>query len=102
MLLALGLQMIGPIPASAGETDGDQRSADAAAAYPRERGGNFVLVLSAAYREGLSPRARGKPATPAHINPASGPIPASAGETIFDLVHGRNRRAYPRERGGNA
>ncbi len=50
-------------------------------AYPRERGGNGLIVLALVVGLGLSPRARGKLEQRAAQFGNIGPIPASAGET---------------------
>ena len=52
------------------------------------------------YMTGLSPPARGNPDCTIHSIPASGPIPASAGEPSGTPVMLKSARAYPRQRGG--
>ncbi|CAH1903758.1 hypothetical protein NTGHW29_150002 [Candidatus Nitrotoga sp. HW29] len=58
--IAARVGMIGPIPASAGETLSYNIDIDFQGAYPRERGGNQGSKLPAHSAGGLSPRARGK------------------------------------------
>ncbi len=91
----------GPIPASAGETRGGARAGACRGAYPRERGGNGCYHGCCVAAEGLSPRARGKPAPRPLSGMLVGPIPASAGETRMKMPPQDLLRAYPRERGGN-
>ena len=89
------------IPASAGETVNRDASGNVTGAYPRERGGNLLVSYLVLPLQGLSPRARGKRPSSLEHGGCNGPIPASAGETLAQLVHNLNFRAYPRERGGN-
>ena len=94
--------MGGPIPANAGETKWDRVAVRGSSAYPRERGGNSPAHFVIRFREGLSPRTRGKHNAQLCQHHGDGPIPANAGETAKkNPAHGR-AGAYPRERGGNA
>ncbi len=87
----------GPIPASAGEPP---CPACPAWAYPRERGGTWVIEKERPGRRGLSPRARGNRAGIFFALNAKRPIPASAGEPHGFSSPPEAATAYPRERGG--
>ena len=69
------------IPANAGETGRASRRATATRVYPRERGGDALMVGIASRLAGLSPRTRGRPRRTARRCPTAGSIPANAGET---------------------
>ncbi len=91
---------MGPIPADAGEPPDERTGEIRKGAYPRGRGGTAVEIPERVVVKGLSPRTRGNlPSTAAPI-PASGPIPADAGEPGALLQVRRWMRAYPRGRGG--
>ena len=68
---------------------------------PRKRGGNDTVEENWYAWEGLSPQARGKLSNEFAIPVTKGPIPAGAGETRKITSTIRNKRAYPRRRGGN-
>ena len=91
----------GPIPASAGETSAKSNTAQVPWAYPRKRGGNRNTKGGATLSRGLSPQARGKRVRSVGRCVRSGPIPASAGETIPHATNCSTMWAYPRKRGGN-
>ncbi len=92
----------GPIPACAGETRTTFTVALRTRAYPRMRGGNGLPVFDRAFKEGLSPHARGKPGAIADQVDNIGPIPACAGETAMAKAEMERQGAYPRMRGGNS
>jgi len=75
------LPYTGPIPAGAGETACARSASQAHRAYPRGRGGNQAPRRQRWWRQGLSPRARGKPTSIKTHRRCFGPIPAGAGET---------------------
>ncbi len=93
---------VGPIPACAGEPRCAVRRQTAAWAYPRMRGGTKLAKLTLRLLEGLSPHARGNQRCLGAAEGAEGPIPACAGEPRHIHWHDRQRRAYPRMRGGTA
>ena len=70
----------GPIPASAGEPRRAPSWRLSRWAYPRECGGTAARIWHPDQERGLSPRVRGNPGKSRRAVPASGPIPASAGE----------------------
>ena len=64
-------------------------------------GGNAVMLPIPHWRQGLSPRGRGKPVC-AHCPPKrGGSIPAWAGETQPTACEASARAVYPRVGGGN-
>jgi len=94
------LDLLGPIPASAGEPITGGCWAIRLGAYPRERGGTMFPPTSPCGEAGLSPRARGNRWVVLPHGIPQGPIPASAGEPSRTPKLVAGRRAYPRERGG--
>ncbi len=72
-----------------------------AGAYPRKRGGNYCSDFPEYAQLGLSPQARGKLSANWPDLLCIGPIPASAGETIYETDRKWSDGAYPRKRGGN-
>ena len=95
-------ELLGSIPASAGEPDSGRRSCWPRRVYPRECGGTRVARAGDGQREGLSPRVRGNPRGLGAAGPALGSIPASAGEPCMWRRIGRPSGVYPRECGGTA
>jgi hypothetical protein len=91
----------GPIPAGAGETKENCHVLRLCRAYPRWRGGNMLRYARRVPALGLSPLARGKPATACGSVGGVGPIPAGAGETSSAHPASGFAGAYPRWRGGN-
>ncbi len=95
------LQLLGPIPAGAGETRRLRACRRRCTAYPRGRGGNYPSPILITALVGLSPRARGKLVLPMLRAMCRGPIPAGAGETRMFRSTSSVIWAYPRGRGGN-
>ena len=75
----------GLIPACAGKTHENWRTAVLAGAHPRMRGENVYRGDGRCCELGSSPHARGKPALAAGYASAGGLIPACAGKTLADL-----------------
>ena len=71
-------------------------------AYPRMRGGTVAICTGELSKLGLSPHARGNLFFDCQIIPASGPIPACAGEPHDHRKQHTWRWAYPRMRGGTS
>ena len=93
--------LAGSIPAWAGETMTYSQLLALDEVYPRVGGGNPDYPNPQTYRNGLSPRGRGKPpsATAAGRLPRS--IPAWAGETSAGAALYTSAGVYPRVGGGN-
>ena len=72
--------LVGPIPADAGEPGRDTRREIQQWAYPRGRGGTLSRDTNTCDRVGLSPRTRGNPSAICARTGTMGPIPADAGE----------------------
>jgi len=64
-------------------------------------GGNPVEYMTCNAVPGLSPRVRGKRILLRQESPTIRPIPACAGETLFEFLLRFFPRAYPRVCGGN-
>ena len=94
--------LVGSIPACAGETPLALRARWQAAVYPRVCGGNSNCCGNANDTGGLSPRVRGKPVDPSVETLFDGSIPACAGETAPPSPHNGWGEVYPRVCGGNA
>ncbi len=95
-----GVWALRPIPACAGEPGAESLGGSAVGAYPRMRGGTARQQPARQLVMGLSPHARGNPASKGCSINSLGPIPACAGEPA-DLMHGSTSPwAYPRMRGG--
>ncbi len=101
-LRAVELAGVGPIPACAGETAQHRWLTIPPGAYPRMRGGNFIVDGESRTLTGLSPHARGKLVFHADQGTKKGPIPACAGETKHLEWKENCKGAYPRMRGGNS
>ena len=91
----------GSIPAWAGETSTANTAGRGRKVYPRVGGGNRRKRALALYREGLSPRGRGKRAKFGALRVLYRSIPAWAGETIILTARTPSRGVYPRVGGGN-
>ncbi len=88
------------IPACAGESDQTYSDDELHQVYPRVRGGICGAGICRRHRLGLSPRARGNPRSIRWSSPASGSIPACAGESASSGIRARALQVYPRVRGG--
>ena len=91
----------GSIPACAGEAEYQHRQFLLYAVYPRVCGGSRRGTELAAGADGLSPRVRGKPTHMGGGVPASGSIPACAGEANSALAIASIPAVYPRVCGGS-
>ena len=89
------------IPAWAGETPSLMRRALKCAVYPRVGGGNPARSGRQVWREGLSPRGRGKPRALCRRTGRGRSIPAWAGETGRLFAQPFAHAVYPRVGGGN-
>ena len=92
----------GSIPASAGEPPPRPAPPTGPRVYPRERGGTAAATAEEVAVKGLSPRARGNPASGQSPAASTRSIPASAGQPRFAQRGLRQQRVYPRERGGTS
>ena len=83
--------MVGSIPAHAGETPPSCRGAPKQGVYPRTCGGNRSPFYPSEGDWGLSPHMRGKPVNSPGNSIHPGSIPAHAGETLVDnpIIHKR-------------
>ena len=95
------VEIVGSIPANAGETATAWTAATRRGVYPRERGGDPSRNRPSRHLPGLSPRTRGRRSGPPASGSPSGSIPANAGETSWALLQPPRHRVYPRERGGD-
>ena len=94
------VEVVGPIPACAGESRDLAATFFESRAYPRVCGGIDVALALRVHPEGLSPRVRGN-RPEAGLKPMSrGPIPACAGESGWRDLRRRAEGAYPRVCGG--
>ena len=93
-------ELLGPIPARAGEPQPPNPSLPFPGAYPRSRGGTFGNYTDADLIRGLSPLARGNLVESVKFGADRGPIPARAGEPAISRSSASWSRAYPRSRGG--
>ena len=89
------------IPAWAGETGGYGDEWEHLGVYPRVGGGNLSSLFSPIFKQGLSPRGRGKPQSSAFAMLTLRSIPAWAGETVISSKNPISLRVYPRVGGGN-
>ena len=89
------------IPACAGETRCPPQTPLPGAVYPRVCGGNVAADALLVWRQGLSPRVRGKLVANALPKNPDGSIPACAGETVAAPVVTIAAEVYPRVCGGN-
>ena len=98
--LALVRQMLGSIPAHAGEPCGSPPACPPAGVYPRPRGGTQIAFGKSGLRVGLSPPTRGnhRPMPVAAV--VRGSIPAHAGEPRREGARTAAGGVYPRPRGG--
>ena len=89
----------GIIPACAGSTSTPKPTTPRLRDHPRMRGEHLVGRGGGAEFEGLSPHARGAPATTCCAWWSPGIIPACAGSTRHRLSHRAKYRDHPRMRG---
>ena len=90
----------GSIPAGAGEPDLGKDGQGEDRVYPRGCGGTRTDNFAAVRNEGLSPRVRGNLCPRWTGLPATGSIPAGAGEPPHGQTRQTNPRVYPRGCGG--
>ena len=93
--------VLGAIPAGAGETYVPLEDQAMSEGNPRGRGGDDLLEITRRTYQGQSPRARGRPGRCSNSCTRKGAIPAGAGETPLSF---RSRALYegnPRGRGGD-
>ena len=91
----------GSIPACAGEAFAHLGSDAIQPVYPRVCGGSAVVAPPPGPMAGLSPRVRGKRASARLSAPATGSIPACAGEAMAIPPFTKSWRVYPRVCGGS-
>ena len=90
------------IPACAGEARNAGGGGRGDAVYPRVCGGSDPQLAAMMSAKGLSPRVRGKRPGSSAAKPASGSIPACAGEAQRPAGKPIARWVYPRVCGGSA
>ena len=95
-----GIVQTGSIPACAGEPSGRQAPPPSTRVYPRVCGGTIRGHRGGIAGGGLSPRVRGNRRGSGGRAPASGSIPACAGEPPPEVSFVRFVRVYPRVCGG--
>ena len=100
-LHALGVALLGLIPAHAGKTRGWSVVPQASGAHPRSRGENQQAAIEEQKAKGSSPLTRGKLVLSAVEGDEGGLIPAHAGKTGCRRSAPWQRRAHPRSRGEN-
>ena len=100
MLQARGGQLLGSIPACAGEPDAAARCYRAGEVYPRVCGGTCCTANCGMASEGLSPRVRGNPPERRRRQRGARSIPACAGEPRSNAGRASIARVYPRVCGG--
>ena len=93
--------LVGSIPAWAGETAGVKKPAKRSGVYPRVGGGNHIYSGNVDGNGGLSPRGRGKLRPRVDAPDVRGSIPAWAGETPPVAITAICTPVYPRVGGGN-
>ena len=95
-----GVEVVGSIPANAGEPQTCVPPTPRARVYPRERGGTVLTPPRGWSAAGLSPRTRGNHAGDRQRYFPTGSIPANAGEPRCAWRRACPAWVYPRERGG--
>ena len=93
-------QVLGPIPAQAGEPRSRFAALVIRRAYPRAGGGTSSRKVERFLSKGLSPRRRGNLPNQRRIRFRGGPIPAQAGEPTRSALRPCRYGAYPRAGGG--
>ena len=91
--------LVGPIPARAGQPRDYSLIIHGAAAYPRSRGAALIKDAEDDIEQGLSPLARGSRHRRTSVADSAGPIPARAGQPRTCGRRSTPIRAYPRSRG---
>ena len=86
----------GPIPACAGQPNGNKMLRFPDRAYPRVCGATGCCQGSSCQIQGLSPRVRGNPFRATDKETGEGPIPACAGQPLQTHSWPLSRWAYPR------
>ena len=97
---ALNRVPVGSIPAGAGEPSSDPRLLRQPWVYPRGCGGTHTRTTLDEQIRGLSPRVRGNRGDPLPVSPATGSIPAGAGEPAPPRPGRGWGTVYPRGCGG--
>ena len=95
----IDLDVLGIIPALAGNTSINLASKALRKDHPRSRGEYFDRRTKEAYSEGSSPLSRGIPIQAARGSRTAGIIPALAGNTPIRRPMTRGSRDHPRSRG---
>ena len=94
--------LVGSIPACAGEPPFDNVNDNHFRVYPRVCGGTHPIIGENGYKLGLSPRVRGNRAEEVGTKVERGSIPACAGEPRSPPSRSPRTRVYPRVCGGTA
>ena len=95
-------QLLGSIPAPAGEPSPAPARSGPRGVYPRACGGTDVIRLYLESKNGLSPRLRGNPGRGRWQHYLFRSIPAPAGEPVGVAVGYQVDQVYPRACGGTA
>ena len=95
------VDLVGSIPACAGETNPSSSILFGTWVYPRLCGGNQIRSDASLTPPGLSPLVRGKHDQGDFRRESPGSIPACAGETVCSISRTSSARVYPRLCGGN-
>ena len=98
--IRVGGQLIGSIPACAGEPTRAGQPQHQHRVYPRVCGGTVASRCTSTRRRGLSPRVRGNRARALHPGSGKRSIPACAGEPRFQPCPVQSAQVYPRVCGG--
>ena len=93
-------ELVGSIPACAGEPSCSSSSCPSRGVYPRVCGGTGGIFCRVAGSAGLSPRVRGNHERSYHFRRYARSIPACAGEPGFASIAAMNSKVYPRVCGG--
>ena len=94
--------LLGSIPARAGEPTSLGVSVSSYTVYPRACGGTSLAAVSRPPGMGLSPRVRGNRPNISKEVEGRGSIPARAGEPVLKAVQHHGRGVYPRACGGTS
>ena len=96
------LEVLGSIPACAGEPEKRLWSITITGVYPRVCGGTYLNQKLSYVRPGLSPRVRGNLSQKLSTIRREGSIPACAGEPCISHWYLTLSKVYPRVCGGTA